>query len=50
MAAAERQLRKVAVTAHQQRRIRKAIQYTFSLRNARNIALNRWLEAPGALR
>lgn len=48
--AADYLLRTVAVTAHQQRRIRKAIQYTFSLRNARNIALNHWLEEPGALR
>lgn len=48
--AADYLLRKVAVTAAQQRRIRRAIEHTFILRNARNQALNRWLEEPGALR
>jgi pyrroloquinoline quinone (PQQ) biosynthesis protein C len=48
--AADYLLRKVAVTAHQQRRIRRAVEHTFCLRNARNVALNRWLEEPGALR
>jgi pyrroloquinoline quinone (PQQ) biosynthesis protein C len=48
--AADYLLRQVAVTASAQRRIRKAIQHTFALRNARNIALNRWLEEPAALR
>lgn len=48
--AADYLLRKVAATAAQQRRIRRAIEHTFILRNARNQALNRWLEEPGALR
>ena len=48
--AADYLLRQVAVTAGQQRRIRRAIEHTFVLRNARNVALNRWLEEPGALR
>jgi pyrroloquinoline quinone (PQQ) biosynthesis protein C len=48
--AADYLLRQVAVTGAQQRRIRKAIEHVFALRNARNIALNRWLEEPGALR
>ncbi|HXW32634.1 MAG TPA: iron-containing redox enzyme family protein [Acidimicrobiales bacterium] len=43
-------LRKVAVTADQQRRIRRAIVHTFSVRNQRTVALNRWLDEPGALR
>jgi len=48
--AADYLVRKVAVTADQQRRIRTAIVHVFTLRNARAIALNRWLEEPGALR
>jgi pyrroloquinoline-quinone synthase len=48
--AADYLLRQVAVTAGAQRRIRKAVQHTFALRNARNLALNRWLDEPGALR
>jgi pyrroloquinoline quinone (PQQ) biosynthesis protein C len=43
-------LRKVAVSADQQRRIRRSIQHTFSVRNQRTVALNRWLDEPGALR
>ena len=43
-------LRQVAVTAGQQRRIRRAIEHTFLVRNARSAALNRWLDEPGALR
>jgi pyrroloquinoline quinone (PQQ) biosynthesis protein C len=43
-------LRQVAVTADQQRRIRRAILHTFTVRNARTAALNRWLDEPGALR
>jgi pyrroloquinoline quinone (PQQ) biosynthesis protein C len=43
-------LRKVAVTAEQQSRIRRAIEHTFLCRNARAAALNRWLDEPGALR
>ena len=48
--AADYLLRQVAVTAGQQRRIRRAIEHTFMLRNARNVALNRWLDEPGAVR
>jgi len=48
--AADYLLRQVATTATQQRRIRTAVEHTFILRNARNIALNRWLDEPGALR
>lgn len=48
--AADYLLRQVAITAAQQRRIRTAIEHVFVLRNARAIALNRWLEEPGALR
>jgi pyrroloquinoline quinone (PQQ) biosynthesis protein C len=43
-------LRQVAITADQQRRIRRAIVHTFSVRNQRTIALNRWVDEPGALR
>jgi pyrroloquinoline quinone (PQQ) biosynthesis protein C len=43
-------LRQVAQTGEQQRRIRRAIVHTFSVRNQRTIALNRWLDEPGALR
>jgi pyrroloquinoline quinone (PQQ) biosynthesis protein C len=43
-------LRKVVLTPDQQRRVRRAIQHTFSVRNQRTVALNRWLEEPGALR
>ena len=43
-------LRKVAVTADQQRRIGRAVEHVLCLRNARTVALNRWLEEPGALR
>ncbi|MEY2435263.1 MAG: hypothetical protein QOF97_99 [Acidimicrobiaceae bacterium] len=48
--AADYLLRQVAITAEQQRRIRTAIEHTLVLRNARNIALNRWLDEPGARR
>jgi pyrroloquinoline quinone (PQQ) biosynthesis protein C len=48
--AADYLLRQVATTAGQQRRIRTAVEHTFILRNARNIALNHWLDEPGALR
>jgi hypothetical protein len=48
--AADYLLRQVALTAGQQRRIRRAIEHTFVLRNARNVALNRWLEEPGSVR
>jgi len=43
-------LRQVSSGADQQRRIRRAIVHTFSVRNQRTVALNRWLEEPGALR
>jgi pyrroloquinoline quinone (PQQ) biosynthesis protein C len=43
-------LRKVAITGDQQRRIRRAIVHTFTVRNQRTVALSRWLEEPGALR
>jgi pyrroloquinoline quinone (PQQ) biosynthesis protein C len=43
-------LRQVAVSADQQRRIRRAVQHTFSVHNQRTVALNRWLDEPGALR
>jgi pyrroloquinoline quinone (PQQ) biosynthesis protein C len=48
--AADYLLRQVAITAIQQHRIRTAITQVFTLRNARAIALNRWLDEPGALR
>jgi len=48
--AADYLLRQVAVTRLQQHRIRTAITHVFTLRNARAVALNRWLEEPGALR
>lgn len=48
--AADHLLRQVAQTAGQQRRIRRAIEHVFVLRNARAVALNRWLDEPGALR
>jgi pyrroloquinoline quinone (PQQ) biosynthesis protein C len=48
--AADYLLRQVAITAAQQRRIRTAIEHVFVLRNARAIALNRWLDEPGARR
>lgn len=43
-------LRQTAITSDQQRRIRRAIVHTFSVRNQRTVALNRWLDDPGALR
>ena len=43
-------LRLVAVSVDQQHRIRRAVHHTFSVRNLRTIALNRWLDEPGALR
>jgi pyrroloquinoline quinone (PQQ) biosynthesis protein C len=43
-------LRQVAQTAGQQRRIRRAIDHVLTLRNARTVALNKWLDEPGALR
>lgn len=43
-------LRQVVITTDQQRRVRRAISHTFSVRNQRTVALNRWLDDPGALR
>ena len=43
-------LRQVAVTSGQQRRIRRAVDHVLTLRNARTVALNKWLDEPGALR
>jgi pyrroloquinoline quinone (PQQ) biosynthesis protein C len=48
--AADYLLRQVAITATQQRRIRRAISHVLIMRNARTVALNRWLDEPGALR
>ena len=48
--AADYLLRQVATTPGQQRRIRRAIEHVLVCRNARTVALNRWLEEPGALR
>jgi pyrroloquinoline quinone (PQQ) biosynthesis protein C len=43
-------LRQVAVSVDQQRRIRRAVTHTFSVRNLRTVALNGWLDEPGAIR
>jgi pyrroloquinoline quinone (PQQ) biosynthesis protein C len=43
-------LRQVAVSVDQQRRIRRAVTHTFSVRNQRTVALNGWLDEPGAIR
>jgi pyrroloquinoline quinone (PQQ) biosynthesis protein C len=48
--AADHLLRQVAVTAGQQRRIRRAVEHVLVCRVARTAALNRWLDEPGALR
>jgi hypothetical protein len=40
----------VAVTADQQCRVRRWIVHTFSVRNQRTVALNRWIDEPGFLR
>ena len=48
--AADHLLRQVATTEGQQRRIRRAVEHTLSCRNQRTVALNRWLDEPGALR
>jgi pyrroloquinoline quinone (PQQ) biosynthesis protein C len=48
--AADYLLRKVAVGSLTQHRIRTAIVHACTLRNARSLALNRWLEEPDALR
>jgi pyrroloquinoline quinone (PQQ) biosynthesis protein C len=43
-------LRQMVQTAGQQRRVRRAVEHVLVMRNARTVALNRWLEEPGALR
>ena len=43
-------LRQVVLTPDQQRRVRRSIVHTFSVRNQRTVALNRWLDEPGASR
>ena len=43
-------LRQVAATIGQQRRVHRAVEHVLLCRNARTIALNRWLDEPGALR
>ena len=43
-------LRQVVASADQQRRVRRSIVHTFSVRNQRTVALNRWLDEPGSLR
>jgi len=48
--AADYLLRQVATTGMAQHRIRSAITYVFTLRNARAAALSRWIDEPGALR
>jgi pyrroloquinoline quinone (PQQ) biosynthesis protein C len=48
--AADYLLRQVATTTGQQRRIHRAVEHVLLLRNARTVALNRWLDEPGALR
>lgn len=47
--AADFLLRQVVETADQQRRVRRAVEYSFIAREARTVALNRWLTEPGAL-
>ena len=48
--AADYLLRQVVITAGQQRRVRRAVEHVLTLRNARTVAMNRWLDEPGALR
>lgn len=43
-------LRQVVGTADQQRRVRTAVAHTLLCRNQRTVAMNRWLDEPGALR
>ena len=43
-------LRQVVDTAAAQRRVRRCIEHTLLCRNQRNVALNRWLDDPDALR
>ncbi len=48
--AADYLLRQVVTSGMVQHRVRRAITHVFTLRNARAIALNRWLDEPDALR
>lgn len=48
--AADYLLRQVVHTAGQQRRVRRAVTHVFHVRNQRTVALNRWIDEPGALR
>jgi pyrroloquinoline quinone (PQQ) biosynthesis protein C len=48
--AADYLLRKIVGDGLVQHRIRRAVTHVFTVRNARAIALNRWIEEPGALR
>ncbi len=48
--AADYLLRQVVTTPDQQRRVRRAVHHVLVCRNARTVAMNRWLDAPGALR
>jgi pyrroloquinoline quinone (PQQ) biosynthesis protein C len=43
-------LRRVVITSDQQRRVRRAVEHTLLTRNQRTVALNRWMEEPGAVR
>ena len=48
--AADYLLRKVVTTADQQRRVQRAVRHVLVCRNARTVAMNRWLDEPGAKR
>ena len=48
--AADYLLRQIVTSGLVQHRVRKAVTHVFTLRNARAVALNRWLDEPGALR
>lgn len=48
--AADYLLRQVVTSGLAQHRVRRAVTHVFTLRNARAVALNRWLEDPAALR
>jgi len=48
--AADYLLRQVVDSGYVQHRVRTAVTYVFTLRNARNAAFNRWLDQPDALR
>jgi pyrroloquinoline quinone (PQQ) biosynthesis protein C len=43
-------LRRVAMSVDQQHRIRRAVRHSLAVRNMRTVALNGWLDEPGALR